>query len=73
MPGARHFQNRGEIDDATLAADIKQDITASRGAAKDLEEAGQGDAAQRMHDAADAALDEYSALKNGTWQPEIGS
>lgn len=72
MPGARHFQNRDEIDEDTLAADIRQDITASHGAAKDLEAAGQTGAAQRMHDAADAALDEYSALKNGTWRPEFG-
>lgn len=69
MASARHFLARGSISSKELKADIQADITAARGAQRDLAATGQHAAAARMGDAVDAHLDELNDANNGTWKP----
>ncbi|MEU8642283.1 hypothetical protein AB0C91_10230 [Streptomyces sp. NPDC048674] len=69
MSSARHFFVRGTISDATLKADIQADVTNSRNAQIDMQQAGQQRLAQEMRNAADEALDELNDLQSGTWKP----
>lgn len=69
MASARHFLARGSISDTDLKNDIQADITAARGAQRDLAAAGQHAAATRMGQQVDAHLDELNDANNGTWQP----
>ena len=70
MASARHFLARGSISDTDLKNDIQADITAARGAQRDLQATGQHAAATRMGEQVDAHLDEYTAANNGTWTPK---
>lgn len=69
MSAARHHFQRGTLSDSQLTTDIQADITAARGAQRDLAATGQHGMAARMGEAVDEHLDELSAVKNGTWRP----
>lgn len=70
LSSARHFFARGTLSDAQLENDIKADIAATRGAQRDLQQAGQHSVAARMSEAVDEHLDELNAARNGTWTPK---
>lgn len=70
MSSARHFFSRGTVSDDALKTDIKADITATRGAQRDLQQAGQYGAANRMGAAVDEHLDELNDVNSGTWRPK---
>ncbi|MEU3546297.1 hypothetical protein [Streptomyces longwoodensis] len=70
MSSARHFFARGTVFDDALKADIEADITAARGAQRDLQQAGQYGAATRMGEAVDEHLDELGEVNRGTWRPK---
>ncbi|MEU8623280.1 hypothetical protein [Streptomyces sp. NPDC048669] len=67
MSASRHF-SRTQPTEQTRA-EIKDDITASRGAQRDLQAAGQHRLAETMRQATDEHIDELNALDNGTWNP----
>lgn len=69
MSAARHFLAPGTVSNADLQTDIKADITAARGAQKDLAAVGQYGAANRMAEAVDEHLDELNDAQRGTWHP----
>ncbi|MEH0578975.1 hypothetical protein QBA54_31900 [Streptomyces sp. B21-108] len=69
MSSARHFLARGSLSDADLQRDIQADITSSRNAQIDLQQAGQHGVAARMGEAVDEHLDELNDARNGTWKP----
>lgn len=70
MASGRHFFTPGTLTTDQLKADIKADITASRGAEKQLREAGQHKVAEQMRQQTDEHLDELGDANSGTWQPK---
>lgn len=69
MASARHFLASGSLSSKELKADIQADITAARGAQRDLAASGQHGMADRMSAQVDAHLDELNDANNGTWRP----
>ena len=70
MSAARHFFTRGTVSTDQIKAEVQADITAARGAQRDLTAAGQYSAAARMGAAVDEHLDELNDVNNGTWKPK---
>lgn len=67
MASSRHFVRNQPA--GQTRAEITTDIKNSRGAQRDLQASGQHRLAETMRQATDEALDELSALNNGTWNP----
>lgn len=70
MSAARHFFTLGTLTSDELKTDIKADITATRGAQRDLQNVGQHKVAADMGGAVDEHLDELNAAESGTWKPK---
>ncbi|WP_328868620.1 hypothetical protein [Streptomyces sp. NBC_00304] len=68
MSASRHF-NKTQSEQQTRA-EITADITAARGAQRDLQAVGQHRLAESMREATDEHLDELSDLDAGTWTPK---
>ncbi|MGW6741672.1 hypothetical protein ACWGDX_13250 [Streptomyces sp. NPDC055025] len=69
MSSARHFFPKGTLSSEALDADIKADVSTSRTAQRDLQEAGQHGLAADMGRKVDEHLDELNDAKTDSWKP----